>query len=383
MKTRKLGRVKKTKQVEQPEAPYFYTLPDEMIDKIGFYLSPKDKFPLSRVGANFHAFFQPDLDKTALLQAVVHDKKQRVKKILDAKPELLLAEPSNLVIENKYTGQKFCDAEALKWALMRGQIEMVRLILPYFEKLEKRDVIEDGKKEAQRQWDEVSDAISKQEKNLDHIIQPLVTVLSKETLSNGSKDDKLIDRISEETITTFSEFVKKILPDEAFTLDNYVDTEKLLVAAHNVFGMQCHTFQDQNQREIFQILVINFLQSVQNPELVKALWKNLYNELYFVTEKKSSISVHADSLMAGENKTLFDRVLQKSLPEQRADIPSSHTNWGEPVYVMSATGHLANMFAKEELKAYHQKNSSELHLLKDRLKADGHESKKRSRCVIQ
>jgi hypothetical protein len=119
VEARKADSIEETKRKEQREDAYLPALPNEMLDKIGSYLPPKDKFSLSRAYANAHALFQPNLEKLALLQAVVDDKKDIVKMILDAKPELLLEEPRNLVIESKYTWQKFCAEEALKMALKR------------------------------------------------------------------------------------------------------------------------------------------------------------------------------------------------------------------------------------------------------------------------
>jgi hypothetical protein len=296
---------KKRTRIEQPEDAYLHALPNEVLyDEIRPHLRPKDKFYLSRECANFHALFQIDLDKLALLRAVVDDKKEIVKKILDTRPELLLEEPRNLVIESKFTWQKFCAKKALKMALMRHQVGMVELILPYFKVLEERGDIEEGRKEALRQWDEVDVAISKQEENLDDFIQPLITMISKETFPNGSEGDRLIDRISEETKASLSAFIKTILPDEAITLDNYVDVEKLLIATYKAYyDARFNTFQNWNQRDLFCIGVIGFLQSVQNPELAKAFCESLY----YVVEEKRPISARAESLKLFDNKTSFYR----------------------------------------------------------------------------
>jgi hypothetical protein len=249
---------------------------------------------------------------------------------------------------------------------------MVELILPYFEKLEKRGDIKDGKKEALRQWDEVDAAISQQEENLDDFFLPLITVIAKETFANGSEDDRLIDRISEETKAALSVFIKTILPDEAITLDNYVDVEKLLIAAYKAYNAQLYPLH-WKQRDLFCIGVIGFLQSVQNPGLGKAFCEGLY----YVAKEKRPISARADSLKLADDKTVFYRSSR-----------DSHSGLGSDWFVGRLGVELRDAFggAAVVFEKLCREKTGEFGELKSELKSGHwpeHESKQQRRCMIQ
>lgn len=93
-----------------------------------------------------------------LLQAVIDDKRDKVKKILDHRSNLLLEDLNKMevdVIESQYTWQTFKAERPLIMALKRNQVKMVEIILPYFEKLE------DGTQKAVKQWESAEGALAK------------------------------------------------------------------------------------------------------------------------------------------------------------------------------------------------------------------------------
>ncbi len=63
-----------------------------------------------------------------LMQAVIDDHRDQVRDILDAYPDLLLLGPLIKPVESHYTWQKFYVESPLKIALIRNQVEMVKVL---------------------------------------------------------------------------------------------------------------------------------------------------------------------------------------------------------------------------------------------------------------
>lgn len=277
------------------------SLPAEIQVEISSYLDIKHKLSIRSVCTHL-GFFQQDLDKhafTKLLQAVMDDERETVKKILDTKPSFLLEEPViKEGVESRKTWQRFHAEKLLKIAIKRRQLGMVELLLPYFEELEKRGVIKDGKKEALEQWDQAYAEVSKQEENLNDFFQPLITVILKETFPHGLKGE-----LNEETKETLAAFRKKVLPDEAIWLDDYFDVEQLLIAAYTAYDNNFNVLQTWERRCLFCICVIGFIQSLITPELAKMFCESLND----VVENNQPIGDRAAALKL-VNNTSFYRV---------------------------------------------------------------------------
>ncbi|HLB42175.1 MAG TPA: hypothetical protein VJN02_04885 [Gammaproteobacteria bacterium] len=279
---------------------------DILLKEMIKYFSLKDQISLSKTCQYFQGLFKANLNKLAfeqLLQAILDDDRGTVKRILDAKPELLQQVPEkDLVIESKLTWQRFHAEKPLKMALERRQLEMVKILLPYFETLK------NGKEEALAQW-KVRE-VSEQEKAQYALkMKVLIDVIAKETFSNGTQQDRLIDRISEETRAALEAHRKELLPDVAITLNNYVDVEEFLAAGYTVYHDHFNVFQNWNQCDLYCVAVLGFSQGVQSPELGKVFCESLYD----VVEENKPISARSAALKLADNETSFYRSTRASL----------------------------------------------------------------------
>ena len=275
----------------QPHNAYLHkTAPDIHCYSLNPYLDDKSTANLSNSCVSFSLMYQPNLNKRALeklLQAVIDDDRTIVKKILDLKPEHLLLEPSDLKIkqiESKKTWQRFITEKPFVMALKRNQIEMVKVILPYFDKLE------DGKAEALKQWQ------SQEEKqpNFNEMLQPLINIIARENCANG-----VMGPLSEETEAALTTFRETLLPDKAVRLNDYFDIEQFLLVARSAYNANFNTFQTWNQRDVFCIRLIGFLQGLVSPEFGKIFCEGLY----YVVEENRKISARAENLklLGGES----------------------------------------------------------------------------------
>lgn len=299
-------------RIAQPEtayilSPYFLAI---LLNVVIDDLSIKDQVNLAKTCFGLYTTFKPNLDKLAfkqLLQSVVDNENDIVKKILDKKPSLLLQDPMKIFspkeikegIESQLTWQRFL-AKPLEIATFRGQLEMTKLLLPYFKELE------NGQAEALLQWKvhELSEE-EKKEKEIAYALKmkALIDVIAKETFPNGTKKDRLIDRISEETKAALSAFRKELLPDGAVTLENYPDVEQLLIASYKAYADYFSVFQNWDQRDLYCIAGLGLIQSVLTPELGKVYCEGLWD----VVESNKQISRRADELKLNDDETSFYR----------------------------------------------------------------------------
>ncbi len=106
-----------------------------------------------RISKGINALFRQsfgDRIYPMLLQAVVDDNQEQVQNILNLCPELLLKIPEKkLTIESQYTWQTFYPEYVLYIAIMRDQLEMVKILLPYFKKIKN---VENVDEEFSKQW---------------------------------------------------------------------------------------------------------------------------------------------------------------------------------------------------------------------------------------
>lgn len=247
---------------------------------ISTFFNAKEHSIISLTNSGVRTLFKESFDKIALnglLQAIVDENEDKVKQILNKEPELLLKKPDNhLVIESKLTWQQFHSEEPLKMAFKRNQLEMVKLILPYFDKIKDTN----GKQEASKQLEACT---NKTERYKQYVL--MVKTAIKEINTNTF---------------SISDFRKKLLLDEVIVLDNYVDVEALLLAAYRVYAEEYVAFTDWPQRDEFCIKVIGFLQRLLIPETAKVFCQGLHD----VVEKKQLISDMAKSLKLVNNDSI-------------------------------------------------------------------------------
>lgn len=239
-----------------------------------------------------------------LLQAIMDDDKQIVKEILTDMPMLLAPRESflknfteNFMIVSKFNHREYIPKEPLKMALERNQLNMVELILPYF------NHITNGKEKALTQLNrcEVLNKVKeKKEKQYVIEINELINVIKKENFPKGNAKDPLINRISDETNKVLENFRNKVIPTKPINLGNFYDLELFLLISYEQYLKNFSTFHNANQRDLFYITVIGPLQKGQSIELIKLFCESLFE----VLKQKKIIGSIAESLMLCNNKKL-------------------------------------------------------------------------------
>jgi len=269
------------------------------------YLENQDRASLSRSCFDLYSIYQPDLTKQRLqqlLQAVIDDKREQVKQILDENPRLLLEEPhQTLVIESQYTWQKFYAENALAMAAKRKQIEMMEVLLPYFDKLPPSARVLQTKTDALAKWSFLSDyKEDKGEISIPHeytlYLQFLIDVFVRENFPNGHYTAA---ELSEETTAVLNQFRDILLPRNPVRLNDYVDPELFLYAAYKTYEENFDRFLNWHQLDFFCVKIIGFAQSLVTPETAKTICEGLSA----VVENKKAISARAAShkLLMGED----------------------------------------------------------------------------------
>lgn len=132
----------------------FDKLPTDVSEIISQYCDTKSLSILTNcVSKKINTLFRPsfgDRIYPMLLQAVMDDNQEQVQNILNLCPELLLKIPEKkLTIESQYTWQTFYPEYLLYMAIMRDQLEMVKILLPYFKKIKN---VENVDEELSKQW---------------------------------------------------------------------------------------------------------------------------------------------------------------------------------------------------------------------------------------
>lgn len=211
-----------------------------------------------------------------LMHAVIDNEQEMVTKILNGNPILLLR-ASKIDVQSKITGIWLQITNTpLELAFVRKQLNMVKLLLPYFIKLEKKGVIEDAQKKVLDQWLNIENILDKKKSEF-KIQKNLTGYVRREDFSAASITLKLIERISEETREHLIEILKTIVTDAPIELDSYSDDSRWLNFALG-YNENCIKFDDSNQRKLFCIIIFAFLANRQNAELVSEIYKKI--EMY-------------------------------------------------------------------------------------------------------
>ncbi len=280
-------------------------------------LDPKGEFQKGYV-----QYTQVLLDELALnylAQAIIDDEREIVKAMLDKKPELLLRRDF-VIATSEHTGQRFSSANFLGLACQRKQIEMVKIITPYFDKLladldaEENQTeianIEDIKKTGLAQWLKYPvNAQGEIEIPADYpaIIDDLITVFTSENIANGTTDYRTLNANIETAMETL---YNRLVPDyketeiserRVFTKQNHLDIELLLYAAYKAYDTHFNSFQSWEQRSAYCIRVIGILQNFLPPETAKIFCEGLYD----VVENNHDISKQAGGLKLIEGTSFY------------------------------------------------------------------------------
>ena len=250
-----------------------------------------------------------ELEGTYLAQAIIDDERVLVKAMLEKKPELLLF--TNYVFPtSEYTGQRFSTNNHLGLACRRKQIEMVKIITPYFEKLTKDDeqieLAQAIRNAGFGEWkkyetDARGEILIPAE--YQKIINDLMQVFKSENIANGTTDYRTLSPRIE---TAMESLYNRLLPgykeEEARRLIfNNLDVELLLFAAYKAYDTQFDSFQTWEQRNAYCIRVIGIVQSFLSPETAKIFCEGLY----YVVEENRDISARAATLKFADGKTSF------------------------------------------------------------------------------
>jgi hypothetical protein len=272
---------------------------------------------LSRSCHTFYSICQPVLSvlgQRLFLQAVIDDKRESVKKTLDENPQLLLMTPDpKMVIESQYTWQKFYAENALIMAVKRRQAGMIKLLLPYIDKLLEEKDANRIKSEALSKWSEYKEDkeghFSIPDKYVE-LLKKLVDAFIKEKFPEGTKFE---NKFSQETEGVLQEFRKYLLPDGPVRLDDYIDTDLFLYAILKICSDCWEDFRSINtddhaiamtRRDHFFVNAVGFGQSLLTPEAAKKWCLGLYD---FVSQKAVPIDWlrRADDLKLNHNYPFY------------------------------------------------------------------------------
>jgi hypothetical protein len=240
------------------------------------------------------------------LQAVIDDERNKVRQLLDKHPELLIIEPictdpkEIFVIESQYTWQKFIAKKPAVIAAQRRQIEMLKVLLPYYDKLEQTETVKAAKAAALSAWKAY--AIDKDAiiipPEYTGIIDKLIFAFSTESFPDG--------KVSKATEIALSSLFNRLLPEKPVKLDDYLDVELLLLAAYQAYRDQFSTFNNWDQRDAFYIRVIVLIQSTLAPETAKIFCESLYDVVEALKKgEETALSMRAASLKLKDGESFY------------------------------------------------------------------------------
>ncbi len=254
------------------------------------------------------------LELTCLAQAIVDDDRDTVKAMLDKKPELLLFQPE-VIVTSEYTGQRFgVDGNFLGLACRRKQIEMVKIITPYFDKLQENDEHKEEsaaiRNAGMAQWLKYQTNASGEIQvpaEYQAIIDDLIKVFKSETIADGATDFRTLSANSE---TAMEALYNRLVPDykeediskrDVFNKQNHLDIELLLYAAYKAYDTHFDSFKTWERRDAYCIRVIGILQNFLSPETAKIFCEGLY----YVVEESRAVSDKAAGLKLKDGTSFY------------------------------------------------------------------------------
>lgn len=250
------------------------------------------------------------------LQAVVDDDRDTVTAILDVNPELVFIDPSpNLIIESQLTWQKFYAENSLQMAIKCKQIEMIKILLLYYDKLEQTEEVINTKIRALSAWEAYE--IQKNAEGEDEIVIPpeyaslsqsLIDAFKEETFPNGipGNDGTAMNvALGEKTELALSSLLDILVPKSAVMLDEHIDIELLLLAILKAYRDNFTSFNyNWNRLDAFSIRVIGLIQSALPAEAGKLWCEGLADVVAAIElkqEKQISARAVSRRLITGES----------------------------------------------------------------------------------
>jgi len=252
-----------------------------------------------------------------LLQAVVDDDIHTAKFILDFDPKLLLLESANndvTEIESKNTWHKFLTERPFIMAQKLKRLEMTKTLFSYFEHLENENHFQttDAKNETLeivKQWVLPSEISAEEQKQQsEKLQQEYIKIYFASLIETMAADNHVtvkweldneikfyearITNISKITESALETFRTQLLPETAIAIDKYVDIGQILIAAYKAYEIFFGRFQNWNQRDLFAICVIGFIQSLVSPELAKIFCPDIGDSLSDTFQLKNGQSFY-------------------------------------------------------------------------------------------
>jgi hypothetical protein len=256
------------------------------------------------------------------LQAVVDDDRKKVADLLDKNPELLQVKAlKGIEIQSQYTWLTI-DAEnedALSIAAKRKQIKMIKLLLPYYDKLEQTEDVIRAKAEGLAAWRayeiqknaEGEDEIKIPKEYADYA-QSLIDVFKDETFPNGvpgGKDTNGHDVpnnvvLSDKTELALTSLLNILVPKTAVKLDEHIDEELLLLAIYKAYIKNFPAFNDNwDKLDTLCIRLMGLTQSALIPETGEIYCEGLDDVVTAIKngkEKEISARAASHTLKGGE-----------------------------------------------------------------------------------
>jgi hypothetical protein len=225
------------------------------------------------------------------LQAVIDDDRKTVERLFTIRPDLLLYKPHFCSIQSQLTWQIFMPESALMMALKRNQVEMVKVIVAAIEAAVDNGTLNKGQlQNILGQWAAAEASLQVPiKKARTYNFQSLIDVIRQNDPSSKATEDAL------------AAFRKTVLPDTPIALDDHYDIEQLLLAAHQAYAEKFNQFESWEQRNLFCVQVIGYLQSLLSPEVAKIFCESLF----FVLEQGKNIGELASTLKLQDNHSFY------------------------------------------------------------------------------
>lgn len=262
-----------------------------------------------------HTLFSKELSEKKLKAlkelslAVIDENVETIQRILGAFPALLLTEPEKLEIESQCTWQRFHAENPLTMAVKRKQLNMIELLLPYYDHIGDQEAAMAAKAASLSAWKFYT--IQKNyQSGEDEIVIPkaysdyinsLIEKFAADTVANVEDDT-----LSGETEKALTELFNTLLPEKAVKLDDYWDIELLLLAAYKGYVEGFDVFQHWEQRDKFCIRVIGLIQGCLAPETAKIFCEGLDAVVTAIGQnRKPAISERALKHLLKDNSPFY------------------------------------------------------------------------------
>lgn len=257
------------------------------------------KFNLAKTNRHFNAMFKENLNEKAylaLLQAVIDEKPEEIKKILGSYPNLLFIKaPKETKVESKYTWATFDlkGESPLSIAIKRKQLNIVKVLLGCYDKQKRTDDLRVTDKVFLDECYNAFTPYNTEKNNVtgeDSIVVPdsyrieaesLIQVFISETLPNGAPNihDKQPIKLSDSTELALSALFDRLVPKKPVKLNEYPDAELFLLALYFAYHKNFSSFKNMDQRAAFCVRVIGLTQSTLCPETADMFAHGFYDTI--------------------------------------------------------------------------------------------------------